>query len=361
MKNAEQEKKNEPRHDYDGTLKSFIDHYTDKEIIDFIRGAFGEEFPADSVVARLNVESHVSTDNKENDKKMLDYLISINGRMFHFEFENGKNNEVMSFRVFEYGFRAAIMHGREDKENSVLMTLPKSKVFYLEDSEETPTELTIGLKLPYQYRLDDENHILYYSVPTIRERDYTAQQMREQSLGIMLPFYTLNRKNKASDKTLGEFLEYHREAYATTLQMYEDKELSLQVAYGMIENLRSSTHELICKSNIADKEGAVKRMQAIEQGVKEQIGIRMFTDYFADMDGLKAKLQQERQRAEQAYQREEQERQQRLKPIAKAIAKGRSAEDIYDIFDMSEKELKAFRKQNKSLIEEMKAELLSGK
>ncbi|GHU77140.1 hypothetical protein FACS1894188_10850 [Clostridia bacterium] len=350
------------RNDYDGTIKAYLEHFTDAEMVGLINGAFLADYPLYSEVIRLRTESNISMELKTHDKRTSDYLISVNGDLFHFEYQTSEDKQI-AFRLFEYGFRAAVSHGRTDIENSVIMRLPGSVVIYLRDTEDTPKEVEVTLQLPNDFQVNYENHTLTYKIPTLRERDYSAAQMSERSLSIMLPFYISNEPDKATDEKLPELAEDYRETHSAILKMYSEKKLSLSVTQAMLENLRTSTYEIIDKSKITDKEGAKNLMAAMEAQANT-VYSAFSVDYFADFDRAKRiekELEQERQRAEQEQKRAEQTQKTFLKAIAKSIARGDIIYDICDRFDITEDELKNLSDGNKDIIAAMRAEIAAKK
>ena len=96
--------------DFDGTIKSFFESYSDANIIRFINAAFQMELPLSSRVEKLSTETH-----NDGKKRLSDIIIKvftdIDEHAFHIEAEAGNDND-MALRMFEYGVRGALMHGK---------------------------------------------------------------------------------------------------------------------------------------------------------------------------------------------------------------------------------------------------------
>lgn len=88
---------------YDGMIKDILWHLDSKNVIATVNALYGCDLSPDSEVVYLETE----TQNEENERN-ADFHIKIGDRFFHMEVQSNEDGS-MAFRIFEYGFRAALM------------------------------------------------------------------------------------------------------------------------------------------------------------------------------------------------------------------------------------------------------------
>lgn len=109
---------------YDGIAKNLLDTMDDESLILFINFTFSRKFETNAVVSRMATETSTS-DLKQ---KRCDYFISINNELFLIEIQSYDDDE-MAMRVFDYGIRGAVLHGKRTENKGVVeLTVPKPVV-----------------------------------------------------------------------------------------------------------------------------------------------------------------------------------------------------------------------------------------
>jgi hypothetical protein len=319
------------RNDYDGIAKYYLDRLSDTEIIKVVKTAFKKDYPPDDRVTRLNVEMHGSGDIKNSDKNVSDYFIMVQDDMYHFEFQTTPDGEI-AFRIFNYGVKGASVHNRKDGKDSVLIKLPNPMVFYLKDTKNTPKELEIGLSLPNISKIDRETNTVYYKVPVIRRRDITeAKKLKEMYLPFVLPLYTIKYIGNVTEKTVGQFLRDHKDAIDTAIEMYKSKMITLDMAKNIINNLLRVAEETVEKSDLTDKEGVLKMINAedvyLDEG-KVFVDYPLFVKYVEQLEDEKA----------QWGQKEAQFKKRISKAIISSIEHGINYDVICDDYELTKEE-----------------------
>ncbi|MCL2018905.1 MAG: Rpn family recombination-promoting nuclease/putative transposase, partial [Oscillospiraceae bacterium] len=93
-------------------------------------------------------------------------------------------DKTITLRVFEYAYRVAMQHGKEQGKDYLKLDFPKTVVFYLRSDKKTPRELSIELNLP-------DGSTAAYTVPTKRLEEYKPEDLIKKSMLIFAPFYSM--------------------------------------------------------------------------------------------------------------------------------------------------------------------------
>jgi hypothetical protein len=135
----------ETPHIFDLILKQLI-RLSSVAVIQLINGLFDTNHPLDSTVEYPNTE----TVSKKLRKLISDTVIVIEERQaYHLEGEINDDNTSIALKVFEYGFAEGLRtQSVIEKDYSVTIPLPKTKVLYWETSGKVPDEVTVHLIFP---------------------------------------------------------------------------------------------------------------------------------------------------------------------------------------------------------------------
>ena len=163
---------------YDGIFKELLDEFPAENVVDFINKLFERSHSRDSEVIKLETESHVDGKERRSDK-----IIRIGGDMYHVEIQSGDDNSI-ALRIFEYSYRAALQHGKTLTSGSLTLDFPKSVVFYLRTTAQTPTEITITLNLP-------DGTTTTYTTPVRLLKEYKLEDLIQDSSLIFAPYYPM--------------------------------------------------------------------------------------------------------------------------------------------------------------------------
>ncbi|AEF83519.1 hypothetical protein [Leadbettera azotonutricia] len=182
----------ETAHLFDLVFKKLITS-SPRGVIYLINALFNTNFPLDSPVEYLSTE-HIS---KELALRRSDTMIKINNsHTYNLEAQTKKGREMV-VRVFEYGF----MQARDTQiltKEKIRLAFPMPKIIYLDARGKIPDTVTLELKFP-----DDSIH--EYKVGTFKIHDHAPEELFQQRMILLLPFYLLKLRHRVKKaKTGGE-------------------------------------------------------------------------------------------------------------------------------------------------------------
>jgi hypothetical protein len=182
----------ETTHLFDLVFKKLITS-SPRGLIYLINGLFNTRYPLDSPVEYLTTE-HISGELK---LRRSDTMIRIgDGPTYNLEAQTQEDREMV-IRVFEYGF----MQARDTQiltKGKIRLTFPLPKIIYLDAKGKIPTTVTLELKFP-------NNSIHEYRVGTFKIHDHEPEELFQQKMILLLPFYLLKLRHKVKKaKTKGE-------------------------------------------------------------------------------------------------------------------------------------------------------------
>ncbi len=176
---------------FDGIFKRLLD-LSDVAIVQLINGVFGENYSPHSKVDRLSTE-YISEDLR---KRLLDVLIAIDGEnLCHIEAQINDDSDMV-IRMFEYGYAVALRNRVKDG-NITKMTFPKAKVIYWETTAKTPDKELLRLEFP-----DGTHHD--YEVGSLKLLEHSIDELEQQKLAVLLPFYTLKLRKRVKNAKTSE-------------------------------------------------------------------------------------------------------------------------------------------------------------
>ena len=174
---------------FDGIAKSSLDSLKDENLIQFINHMFSKNFSVKSEVKRLSTESN-TTDLKQ---KRCDYLVRIEDEMFLIEIQSYDDDE-MAIRIFDYGFRGAEIHGKIIAADGIYeFNFPQPAVFYLRKGNKVLDKLNMRVKITPENTIE-------YCVRVIYIADYSFDDMLDNYMFPMLPFYSMRYENLLLNK-----------------------------------------------------------------------------------------------------------------------------------------------------------------
>jgi len=240
---------------YDSYIKEFMGICSEQNVVKFINGLYGESLPLDSEVTRLETETH-----NQGEERRSDFMLKINHRVFHIEVESSDDDGDMILRMFEYGFRGALMHGRT--KDSLTLRFPDPIVLFLRSNEKTPAEFTVNLEF-------SNNGKYNYSIPVKKLADYTPDTLVENKLYALSLFYPMKYeellRKKHTDDDESNFLNEIISIIDMINAEKEKSEISSAEADLILEGLEDILQRVLSKSEILNREGVDGLMENIRK------------------------------------------------------------------------------------------------
>ena len=147
-------------------------------LIGLINEAFGTGYSVDEQVILLN-----NTYTEENEEIITDLFVEICGERYHIECQSSKD-KTMVIRMFEYGSHIAVEKAFQAGSNPIVIEFPHACVAYLRDFDGDGETLNAVVRMP-------NGETIRYEIPVIVASHYSAGQMYEKDLYLLLPFYVL--------------------------------------------------------------------------------------------------------------------------------------------------------------------------
>ena len=179
---------------YDNAFRTLLT-YCSRLIIPLVNVMFDSNYSMDEAVSLFQNESFVTAGNQE--KKITDSNFSIGKNSkyrYHIECQSSVDGTII-VRVFEYATQIAIKGAVSDSDTTTF-DLPRSGILYLRSNSKTK-EHTIVVNAP-------NGKSLSYTVPIVKVKDYSLEQMLNEGLWFLIPFYffnfNLNEMDMSEDK-----------------------------------------------------------------------------------------------------------------------------------------------------------------
>lgn len=172
---------------YDDVFKTLI---TDGKnlIIPLINEVFQEVFSGREKIILKQNEHYINSQGGHQDSVITDSYFSIVGsektNEYHFECQSTPDHSMI-LRFFEYDAEIALRNALMT-ENTLEVRFPHSAVLYLRCRNNTPNELRIVVKFPKNEKEGE------YTIPVIKVRNYSIQEIFEKELWFLIPFYIFN-------------------------------------------------------------------------------------------------------------------------------------------------------------------------
>ena len=239
---------------FDSMVKELLEESSKENVIRFINTLYNENFPLDSRVTRLATET-----NNQGEQRRSDIMIMINEREFHAEVQSTPDS-TMVFRMFDYGYRHALMN-KIMTADSLELNFPDPIVIFLRNTERTPTEFTVKLNFT-------NTDSFSYKIPVKRIGDYTPESLIDGSLYAIGPFYPMKYEKELS----GEHSEESEQRFTSEINSLYDwiegkvkkGEISKEFAQLFIDGLIKTTAKVTSKAKIINKEAIEKVMENIQ-------------------------------------------------------------------------------------------------
>ena len=263
-------KPNENALSYDSIIKEFIERLSDSQLIKFINAAYGKELPLNSRVYRLWTESNAGR------RRLSDLFIRISDNTFHIEIQSYPDNQMV-LRMFEYGLRGAMQHGKAyNEEDTLTITFPAPIVFYLRG--DPPAQLGMNVVFPHI------DKTVSYIVPTISLSDYTLDELTDKRLFPLLMFYPMKYedlpKNAVHPDEIKEaFIKEVKDLPSILDRLYRAGELTPSQIDTIVDMFAKIAAQTVNKTKITSLKGDEGVMAAVAE--IETIVVR---DIYAELE-----------------------------------------------------------------------------
>ena len=167
---------------YDDVFRTLLNDCS-KLIIPVINEAFGETYTGDETIRFAPNEHFLNQQGGAEEKRITDTNFVVIGKTrkrYHLECESTINYSIL-VRIFEYDAQIALDQGSEVIGNRIIVFFPNTAVLFLRSTPRTPDEMEIMIRTP--------GGEVSYSVPVIKTKRYTVNEIFEKKLLFLLPFY----------------------------------------------------------------------------------------------------------------------------------------------------------------------------
>ncbi len=167
---------------YDDAFRTLLTDCS-RLIIPLVNVMFDSNYSMDEVVSLFQNESFITAGNQQ--KKITDSNFSIGKNSkyrYHIECQSSADGTII-VRVFEYATQIAISTAVSETDTTIF-DLPRSGILYLRSNSNTK-EHTIVVNAP-------NGKSLSYTVPIVKVNDYSLDQMLNEGLWFLIPFYFFN-------------------------------------------------------------------------------------------------------------------------------------------------------------------------
>jgi predicted transposase YdaD len=171
---------------FDAAFKRLM-RLSSSTIIQFLNGLFDLDLPLNSKVTYPNTEQILP----DLGKQYADVIIIVHTEHGEHSFlleEQTENDGTMLIRVFSYGYQFALEH-KVTEGNITTVKLPRAMVIYLNPNSKTPYRETLRIETADGQTLD-------YAVGSLRLLDYSAAELAERNMELLLPFRLLKLRSK---------------------------------------------------------------------------------------------------------------------------------------------------------------------
>ncbi len=243
---------------YDDAFRT-MEGKCDDILIPFVSHMFGENYGEGAVVKRLRNEHFIEHENGANEKRITDssFEITYNDvtKRYHLECESSKYDGTILVRIFEYGSQIA-KDTAQKSAYKLELSFPNSGLLLLRASEGVPRSAEIIISLPNEKSIS-------YEVPIVKVSDYSIDDIFNEKLYLLLPFYIFNYENKLSEincdvQAINQLFSLYADIY-TRLDHEQEKGSLSAISYSaIIKLIHSVAYKLTMKQeNVHKKVGDV--------------------------------------------------------------------------------------------------------
>lgn len=253
---------------YDVTFKRMF-RLSGKMLIRFVNKIFVKEYPFDAKVRFLDTH----TEGEDNDVLEKDIYFEICGERYQVEAQTYYDD--MMIRLFQYATNSTNDGYEKVDATHAVFKMPKQAVVFLKGTDKNNDKLYVKLILPDEQEVE-------YCVHAIRALGYSAEELVENDLEILLPFQIMRMWNKVAgyndysqekkDQFIDDFKNMCESIIDTMNRLLENGKVTgdeCRTMFGIIQDLKahiySSIEDIQKKgADIMVKERFVLSMDRIE-------------------------------------------------------------------------------------------------
>lgn len=238
--------------------ETFSEHYTGDEKIVFDQNEQMIEVPEEAV-KKESEEKSISSDTKSDKYKerITDTNFTVfagNKKNYHLECESKPYSTNMLIRLYEYDTQLALRNSVTEG-NTIKVKYPNTAVLYLRNISTIPDEMKMIIEV-------SEGTEAVRNVNVIKMKNYTAEEIIQKRLFILIPFYLFNYEKQF--KACNDDPE-KLEVILNDLR-YLEKELNVLVDNGKLDPLHEKAIEN-CTKAVSDQ--LVQKYDNIRKGVDD--------------------------------------------------------------------------------------------
>ncbi|MBR3622373.1 MAG: Rpn family recombination-promoting nuclease/putative transposase [Selenomonadaceae bacterium] len=165
---------------------------------------FHYSYEGDEEIEFLPTERYLHNLDDKSERRGSDSAFKVTGkdgyeRNYIIECQSKPDNS-MAVRILEYGIKFAIDNADKEK-NKISIHIPNTGVFQLRSTKNTPDNIQVEIVAP-------QNNKLSYSVPVLKMRNYSLEEIFTKNLSFMLPFYMFNNYSTTIEQKMIRILPY---------------------------------------------------------------------------------------------------------------------------------------------------------
>ena len=248
---------------YDDAVR-IIETECDDALIQFVNYVFHENYDDTARITRLRNEHFIEHTNGETEKQITDSHFSITFRnhtkKYHMECQSNGYSGSLLVRIIQYTFQTAIDDSTYEHDE-IRIEIPKSVVLVLRNKGNPPENVRFKIITP--------GGELTYEAPVICEAWFGIDEMFENKLHFLLPFFSFNLEDQMdiyehNEEKLNEFGNLYLDIIERVHQLSE-AELSQRTKGVIIKEMEKVTRRLNEKrANVSRKVGNIMSSSTLE-------------------------------------------------------------------------------------------------
>ncbi|WP_051226360.1 hypothetical protein [Butyrivibrio sp. MC2013] len=179
---------------YDDAFRT-MEGRCDDLLIPFVSHMFKENYGRDAKVKRLRNEQFIEHEDGSEEKRITDSSFEIIWKnvtkRYHLECESKKYDGTLLIRLFEYDSQIA-KNTAEGSMYKLKVSIPNSGLLLLRGTDNTPKSAEIEIAMPNERSAS-------YKVPIMKMADYTIDDIFNEHLYMLIPFYIFNYEKMLPD------------------------------------------------------------------------------------------------------------------------------------------------------------------
>lgn len=177
---------------YDSAFRTVLNDCS-KLIIPIINISFGEHYTGNENIIFFPNEHFMDQQNAPDEKRITDTNFAVYGavrKTYHWECQSTPDSKML-IRLFEYDAQIALDQADISKE-VLTVEFPNTAVLYLRYAK-TSTPDT------YEYVIKTPGGSVKYNVPVFKTQQYTLDEIFENNLLLLIPFYIFSKEAEFSE------------------------------------------------------------------------------------------------------------------------------------------------------------------